>query len=237
MTEAVFEKEYTIQSCDVNASRVLKTSKMFEIFQDIATQHCTAMGYGTDKTLYRGLLWVITTQSASISRMPSYEETVVIRTWAGKTMHVLFPRYYSIQTPGGEHLVDVSSLWALIDEKERSIAFPGRHDIRVEGTVTGEEPALPKAPAALPISSERDFAVPYSYTDLNGHMNNVRYFDLAEDIIYETVPGFSPRKITIRYNSEILCSNIMKVGIGREENRFFITGDAEQNIFKISYEI
>ena len=96
-------------------------------------------------------------------------------------MHLLFPRYYRIEDKKGNALVEASALWALMDEKTRRVVFPELYGVKIRGVHTGKEIPLPLAPK-MPANAETGtFTVPYSMIDLNGHMNNTRYFDLAED--------------------------------------------------------
>ena len=79
--------------------------------------------------------------------------------------------------------VRASALWTLVDEQTRKVVFPEKYGVVIEGEVTGQEIALPSSPRKLELTEADPFQVPYSYVDLNGHMNNTRYFDLAEDCI------------------------------------------------------
>ena len=208
---SVYERRFRLKSSDVDKDRRLRTSVLFSMLQEAAITHTEELGMGREKTLDRGLLWIVTLQRAEIERMPGYDEDVVLRSWPGRTMHLLFPRYFSLETEGGEPLLKASSIWSLIDAKTRAIVFPEKHGIEIEGVATGAEIALPSAPrpvgangladgtAPQPVgangladgtapqlsTAERSFTVPYSFVDLNGHMNNTRYFDLAEDMIFD----------------------------------------------------
>ena len=66
---------------------------------------CCVVGMGRAMTLDRGALWIVTLQSAQIRRMPEYDEEIVLRSWPGQTMHVLFPRYCAVDTACGEPLI------------------------------------------------------------------------------------------------------------------------------------
>ena len=178
---SMYQTEYRILSSDTDAFRRLRLSRLFTMLQEASIAHTTALGMGRDKTLDRGLLWIVTLQQAKIARLPVYDEKIRLRTWPGKTMHLLFPRYYRIEDERGGTLVEASALWALMDERSRRAVFPEEYGIRIRGVHTGKEIPLPSAPK-IPQSPETDtFTVPYSFVDLNGHMNNTRYLDLAED--------------------------------------------------------
>lgn len=211
----------------------LKTSSLFSLLQQAASEHCLQLGYGSEYTMNRGFLWVITRQKAEIISLPSYEDEIIIESWPGPTRHVIYPRYYRILDKSENVLINASSVWTLIDASTRSVAGYDRHGIRLDGTVTGNEISLPRAPAKIPFTREQEFVVPYSYLDINGHMNNTRYFDLAEDLISSPAAGDMLRALTVEYSSEALLNETINVKIGQDNKRYYICGDTDKQIFKI----
>ena len=185
----IYTERLTLRSRDVDMFRRLRTSELFKLLQEASIRHTEQLGMGRDKTLDKGILWVLLMQRAEITRMPEYDERIVLRSWPGKTMHLLFPRFYSLETEAGEALVKASALWGLVDEKSRKAVFPERYGIEIAGTETGKEIDLPGPIRKLACNREKRFEVPYSFVDLNGHMNNTRYFDLAEDCVGEAALG------------------------------------------------
>ena len=144
---SVYRQELLLRSKDVDMYRRLRTSELFRLLQEASIRHTEELGMGRDKTLDKGILWVLLLQSAEIARMPEYDERIVLKSWPGRTMHLLFPRYYRLETAAGEHLLSASALWSLVDEKTRKVVFPERYGVEIEGVATGEEIALPSAPA------------------------------------------------------------------------------------------
>ena len=143
----IYEKPYQLKSSDVNRWQRLRTSVMMRWLQEAAIAHTEELGMGREKTLDKGILWIISLQRTEILRMPVYDEKIVVRSWPGKTMHVFFPRYYElVSEDGSEVMVRASALWMLLDEKTRRFVFPESYGISIEGCVTGREIALPSSP-------------------------------------------------------------------------------------------
>ena len=94
----IYEKRYKLKSSDVDMNRRLRTPVLFTMLQEAAIAHTEELGMGREKTLDRGLLWIVTMQRAEIARMPGYDEEIVLRSWPGRTLHLIFPRYFSIET-------------------------------------------------------------------------------------------------------------------------------------------
>lgn len=229
----IFRRKHVLGNSDVNMHKKLKTSSLFNLLQQAASEHCFQLGYGSEYTMNRGFLWVITRQKAEITKLPSYEDEITIETWPGPTRHVIFPRYYRVLDKSGDVLVNASAVWTLIDANTRSVATFDRHGIRLDGTVTGHEISLPRAPEQIEFIEERNFVVPYSYLDLNGHMNNTRYFDLAEDMIQSPAAGDMLRILTVEYSNEALLNETINIKIGQDNKRYYICGDTDKRIFKI----
>ena len=232
----MYTRTLRLKNKDVDLHRRLRTSTLFELLQEASIAHTEALGMGREKTLDKGLLWVVTLQRAEIARMPVYDETITLETWPGETMHVLFPRHYRVLTEDGTPLIRASALWALVDEKTRRVIFPARYGVAIDGMVTGNEIELPSPPRKAEAGSEALFGVPYSYVDLNGHMNNTRYFDLAEDHIPAAAQGRPLRLVETEYAGEALMGDVISIAVEEsQDGEVFVSGDCGKKIFRMKF--
>lgn len=233
MTE-ILTQSHMIRSEQVDVRRILKPSSLFIMLQEIALDHSSALGLGSDATLNRDLLWVVTRYYAEISRMPAYEETVTLETWPGPMRRVLFPRYFRMKDADGNVILRASSVWVLIDGRERKMISPKAFGLEsVDGLVVGDELPYNMPAKVLPETGEADFSVPYSYLDLNGHMNNTRYFDVCFDLIADRVAGQEITSITAEFQNEIHYKDRVTVKIASEENDYTFTGLTGHPCFRI----
>ena len=233
---SAYEKKLRLRSSDVDMHRRLRTSVLFGLMQEAAIAHTEQLGMGREKTLDRGALWIVTLQAAEIRRMPEYDEEVVLRSWPGRTMHVLFPRFCALDTARGEPLVRASALWTLIDSRTRRLVFPERLGVGIEGvSLPEDEIPLPSAPVPIPAEETRDFTVPFSYVDLNGHMNNTRYFDLAEDCIPAAAEGRVLRAVGTEFSREARFGESFPLRWGHDGDRWYLAGGGEKPIFRMSF--
>ncbi len=218
---SIYCETLQLRSRDVDLHRRLRTSRLFELFQEASIRHTEQLGMGREKTLDKGLLWIVTLQEADIARMPVYDETVTLESWPGETMHVFFPRYYRVLDAAGECLVTGSAMWMLLESESRKMVFPDRHGIVIEGVKTGNETALPSPVGRVEGSESGTFTVPYSYVDLNGHMNNTRYFDLTEDLLGAASAGRELRHIRAEYLQEARLGDTLSVSWGSTDGTSF----------------
>ena len=232
---SVYAFDYRVLSSDTDANRNLRLSRLFTMLQEASIAHTTELGMGREKTLDRGLLWIVTLQQAKITRLPVYDEPIRLRSWPGKTMHLLFPRYYRIEDRRGNSLVEASALWALMDQNTRRVVFPELYGIKIRGVHTGKELALPASPRMPQGEQTGSFTVPYSYVDLNGHMNNTRYFDLAADRMPQELRTRPISGVQAEYAKEAKEGDTILLRHETTDNAFLLSGEHDgARLFRLS---
>ncbi len=229
----VYRTEHTLLSADVDASRRLRLSTLFTMLQEASIAHTTALGMGREKTLDKGLLWIITLQQANIYRLPVYDETVTLTSWPNRTMHLYFPRSYRLTDATGETLVEAAAVWALMDSASRRIVFPEQHGIVIDGTNDSADPPFPRPPRLPAPTQAHTFTVPYSYTDLNGHMNNTRYLDLAEDMMPDTLRSRPIASVQIEYTGEARAGESLRLSCSASDAAFAMQGETDRRLFRL----
>ena len=229
----LYKKEIRLLSTDVDVYRRLRLSALFTRMQEAAIEHTTALGAGREKTLDKGFLWIVTQQQVQIRRIPEYDERLTHLDWPGKTMHLYFPRYFRLVDAKGSVLFEAVSYWVLIDEKTRALVFPESHDIYIKEIVTGNELAMPGRLRRQEAESSCSFKVPYSYIDLNGHMNNARYYDLAMDLMPEALRRRSPCELTSEHIGEARLGDTLSVACAASDDSFYICGEKDKPVFRM----
>ena len=233
---SVYREELLLRSKDVDLYRRLRLSRLFELLQEASIRHTEQLGMGREKTLDKGLLWVVTMQRCEIARLPVYDERVTLTSWPGAMMHVFFPRYYRLADERDNTLLSASALWMLVDEKTRKMVFPDEWGVEIAGVTTGREIRLPSGLKKLPCTDEASFTVPFSYVDLNGHMNNTRYFDLAEDHIPAAAEGKRLKAVSTEYTAEARFRDALTLRWGSEGERWYMEGLSDKPCFRLAME-
>lgn len=290
-----YEKKILIRSEQVDMTRKLRISELFRLMEEASIAHTEQLGCTREKTLDRGLLWVITRQQAEIDELPAYDEEITVRSWQGDMMHVFFPRFYEIER-AGKVLIRGQALWILIDEADRQMIMPEDYDIEIPGRPGSDDMLLP--PVVMPkgfaeatagssdksraedvscgsrdlalsdaeqgLIIKEDLVTRFSQVDINGHMNNTRYFDIIDDAMHafctRGVSGESsdengasegaacgadvaawkktPRVIRANYLSELRAGDRFTLAGYRDENDkvFFEGADGDKIKFRVVYE-
>ncbi len=236
MSTTAYNLRYKVLSSDVDPVRRLRLSRLFTLLQEAAIAHTEALGFGRKKTLDRGFLWVLALQEIQVSRLPFYDEQIILESVPGETMHTLYPRYSRILDDNGNELLNVSSIWTLIGEDDRTMAAPERTGVLIHGMDVEWKPAFPRTPKSASDDSPRSWTVPYSMTDLNGHLNNARYVDLAEDAMPAVLRARRLKRIQAEYASEIRFGESMALSAELQESCFLFSGSAGKRVFRLRFD-
>jgi acyl-ACP thioesterase len=210
----VFEKKYMVTVGDVDASRCLKPSVLFDFFQSITTEHGEDLGVGLDMMSKNGQGWILSRFSLLMERRPRFAETLTIRTWPQGFEGLLYARNYDVLDGEGRIAARASSSWLILDIERRRPLRPSSLPVPMPlnaGRVflEGGARALPKL-GDLVKTAER--TARYSDIDFNGHVNNARYVQWIQDALPENFITDAARlRIDINYVGEVVSGETVCV--------------------------
>jgi acyl-ACP thioesterase len=90
------------------------------------------------------------------------------------------------------------------------MVLPGKSGVMVEGTLRGNELALPGSLAVRTMENTISRQVLFSDLDVNGHMNNTRYMEWCSDLLPAAFHrGHEPREFIVCYHAEALETQLL----------------------------
>lgn len=238
--ELILEQKIQILSSHTDMFNRLRSSVLARLLQDAAIVHAEELGVGRHVGLARDALWVITRLAVEVERLPMWGETITLRTWPGETRHGLFPRYFEILSENGDTLLKASTIWLLMHAEDRRMLDPKAIGMELSGENREGQLALParRVPFPAEMTAESRRTVVYSETDVNGHMNNTRYLDWADDLLpVDFHRSHTLKKLWVEYRSEILCGQDTLLRYDLRDNVLCLIGTAEdKEAFKVRAE-
>ena len=220
--------EYLIDSNLVDPFLGLSIPSLFRILQRSATTGAEAIGAGKEATTDKGYLWVLTRMEILVERMPAFMEKIKVSTYPGEQLGFFYFRHFYAQDEKGSILFRVSSTWALLEEKTHKVvwcspfSFPFPKESH-PGEL-GRPEKLRTSEGELVPSYQRE--ITYSMCDLNGHLNNTRYLELAVDTKgREFYADHQICRILINFEKEIKEKEKVDLLVAdRGEDSFFVVG-------------
>jgi medium-chain acyl-[acyl-carrier-protein] hydrolase len=220
----MFVLPWKLLASDCDAQQRLKLSSLLRAIEEISIADTTRLHMGREKTLDKGLLWVIARISIKINALPHYDDFVKLITYPEKREHVLFPRYYVLKSGTGKTYLEAESLWTLIDEKTRKPVNPNDYGILIRGFPFKKESEILTIVQPLLIQRSLSRTVSYSELDLNGHMTNTRYADWFVDAFSAELKTKQLSSFNLAFRQETKEGESLTLGIGQDKEKVYLAG-------------
>ena len=165
----------------------LSLSSAVHYMQDCSTFQSEELGVGVEAMKQMGRAWFLSAWQIEIRRRPKLMEEITIGTWASGFKAMYGYRNFVIKDPAGDDLVRAASTWVYMNVET------GRPERVTEEVVAvyGKEPPLSMEEVGRKIRIPEElteypaFSVRRSQIDTNGHVNNAKYVEMAEEWLPE----------------------------------------------------
>ena len=220
---------------DIGKESKIKNKSLLEILENAGSYHSDKVGYGALDIEETKLSWILLEWKLKVINRPKYGDILTVNTW-GRNMEKFFTyRDYELFDENNNLCVIATSKWALVNietgklsrmtediinkyKPEEKQVFPNKDIEKIE---------IPKH-----FDSELVYKVKRRDIDLNSHMHNLYYLDLA----YEALPEeeFDKRpfdNIRITYKKEIKLGDTIKCKYKKQDNKnIIVITDEDENI-------
>ena len=201
----------------------LCTGDLFRLMQKVSGDHSTLLGYSEQKMEELGVMWVIIRHGVQVQRWPRAGEEILAKTWPGPTRHGMCPRFYRLESREGEVLITGCAIWSVVDRESRKMVIPAARGVDFPAMVTGLETRRPGAPVKLETTERSAYTVSHEVLDENRHMNNTRYYDLAEELL--GTRGRELEQALVEYVNEALEGDTLQLRWGEQDGLICFEGE------------
>jgi medium-chain acyl-[acyl-carrier-protein] hydrolase len=174
---ATFRERFRIRASEMAPDARLRLPALFDLFQEAAGNHATALGWGSDVLLARGQTWILSRLTLQLAALPAWREEITVETWPAGVHRLWALREFRVAAADGTELARATSGWILLAVATKR---PLRQAPEVAEMATASPPRLisdafeplpaPDEAAAVPGTPSR---VTRYDLDLNEHANNV----------------------------------------------------------------
>jgi acyl-ACP thioesterase len=198
-----------------------------------ADVNANELGIGFRELSHLNMTFILQRFALGISRMPSYDEAVTIRTWPDSVARGTFLRKGDMYDADGKKLMEWTSMWILFNIAERKILKPKDLPVEIPAFEDHGVKIMPEK-IILPEDfcenfSSHEHIVRYADVDTNMHMNNSIYGDLIGNALYSP-EAQAWREVQINYLAETRLNEKINVTTHRENNVFIVTGKTAERI-------
>lgn len=185
----IFKKEYKINIFNVDSDHICKFSSLVDFLWDIVISQSDSLGETNEGFVHNQCIWVLLKYDITIYEYPKFKDTITVDTKVIGAKKFYGYRQNTIKNSEGKVIGEVFSTAILID-------FENRRPMRIsseQGEVYGlngelhEVPPLDDIPKIKKEDYLKNYPVRYSDIDSNGHVNNVKYMEMAIDTLPRSI--------------------------------------------------
>ena len=234
--QEILKKTYLLTASDVDCHGLCRTSALLQYLQNMATEHAIILELSGERMMAEyNAVWMMVRLHVTLERPIRWPGELTIHTYhRGVTERTAIVFRDFDLFVGEERIGEATVSWVLADIRDRKILKPGNIPFLLTSPRPAEVkdriPAKVKAPPEMAKALVR--TVTYSDTDINGHMNNTKYADVACDAIrYERCKGQFISEMQVNYVRECFPGDEIIVLRGAADDTHYIRGtDAEDHI-------
>ena len=186
------------------------------ILEDIGGVHSNIAGYGIPTMDKTHLTWILLDWKVQVIRRPNYAEKILARTWSKEGLKYYAYRDFEVVDEQGNVIVKAISRWVLVNietGKMERITDEILSKYQPESNkCVFEDETFDKIKELDNYERESKYTVKRGDIDVNHHMHNINYLDLANealpDEVYDNEKEFNNFKIS--YKKEIKLGETVK---------------------------
>lgn len=201
-----FDKQFELRYFEMNTLGLATPTIMLALLEETAADHCHAINQSLFDLVKKNIGWVLVSGVFKMERYPKYKEKITIRTWLSSYSSIKGYRENIIFDENQNIIGRAKGLWVFFDIEKRK-PIPIFNDIKEKWGYTKEEAIdtniKKKIDAIDSADYIKNFRVNRFDTDMNKHVNNIRYLQwVIESIPENIVDTHYLHKIDGRFISE-----------------------------------
>lgn len=228
----IVEQDYRIKLSEIGKENKITNKAILGDLEDAGGIHSNIAGYGILDIPQKKLSWILLDWKLKIIRRPKYSEKINIKTWSKNAIKFYSYRDFEIYDEKGQVIAIATSKWVLLDIDKGKI-------VKISDEVLNKyEPELEKSVFAVSdieklqepknYISEVEYTVKKSDIDVNHHMHNLNYLELANEALPEEVYNKQElNNVRINYKKEIKLGETVKCKYGFENDSHIVVIKSE----------
>ena len=229
-----FEKEYYVEIKDIGLKNKMTNYAFLSKLEEIASDHSNTVGYGVKDIEKKKKAWLLMDWKLKVIERPEYGQKLKVKTWARPIEKQLFFTYRDFEIFEGEKRVAIAtSKWILFDLETNRIGKITDDIIKLyhpEKECVFEESDIEKIKEKTEIGQAISYEVKRSDIDINKHMHNLNYLQLAYEALPEDIYfGEEKNNVRIMYKHQILLGDKVKCYYINSNGKDIITIKSEDD--------
>ena len=211
---AFFEYSFHVGMRDIGKNNEISNKAILSFFEDAGGLHSDIAGFGLKNIYETKLSWVLLHWKVTILKRAKYSDEVLVKTWSRKSLKFYSYRDFEMYDKNTMELLAYgTSKWTLIHFEHGITRLDDSiiSNYHPENKSVYKEDELDKLKEPTSYTNEFDYTILRSNIDVNKHMHNLYYLDLAYEVLPEKVYEQRPfDNFRIQYKKEVKLGDVVK---------------------------
>lgn len=229
----IFTHEVKTGIKDIGKNNTIKNRALLEILENMGSYHSDKVGYGALDIEETKLSWILLEWKLKILKRPVYGQNLKVNTWGRKMEKFFTYRDYEMYDADNNLCVIATSKWALVNVETGKLSrmtddIINRYKPEEKEIFPNED--IEKIDIPDSFDTELTYTVKRRDIDLNSHMHNLYYLDLAYEVLPEEVYEQRPfDNIRITYKREIKLGDTIICKYKKQNNKNIVVITNKEN--------
>ena len=221
------ERKFYIGLRDLINGNKLKNTSLLSFLEDMGGIHSSMVGNGLYDIERTKQSWILLSWKVKLNKRPMYADEIKIKTWSRKMDKLYAYRDYEIFDKDNNQIGVATSRWILIDIDSRRIL---KLDESLENLytkedidITGVDTNFGKIKEPDNYTNETEFKITKNLIDINNHVHNLYYMDIALEVIPEDILRNNDlNDFEVMYKKEIMKDETIKCLFTETEDSYIV---------------
>lgn len=220
----IFKGEFKIDIRDIDLENKLTNRAIMNYMEDMACRHSDEAGYGINDISKTKRIWLLLDWKLKVFDRPKYGDAIKVYTWSKGIERCYAYRDFEIYDSKENLIAIASTKWILMDSEnfklvkaEEGMASKYNEEL---GRKVFEKEELNKLIEPEQYISEMECKIRKTDTDMNNHVHNLNYLDLAYEILPYNISNCQQfENVRITYKKEIKAGSTVKLKYSKQEDK------------------
>ena len=230
-----FIENFKMGLTDIEKDNKIKNIAILKMLENIGSYHSDIAGYGTNDIPIKKLSWILLDWKLKVIKRPTYGETLEIHTWARVANKFFTYRDFEIYDGNKNLCAIATSKWTLINIEEgkmSKITEDVINSYKPEEKEVFEKEKLEKLQEPKEFISSIKYEIKRKDIDINKHMHNLYYLDLAYEALPEDVYNTKVfDNVRIMYKKEIKLGDTVICKYTKKDNKHIVVIKSQDEKF------
>ncbi len=228
----IVEHNFYVGLRDIGKDNRLSNKGLLAALEDAGCKHSEMAGIGITNINETKKTWIILSWRVKIFSRPEFNSNLVVKTWSRKMDKLYAYRDYNVLDENNNLIAKGTSKWLLVNYDTGKILKLDEemsNNFKTESMKAFDDENEIKLDFEYKIINRICYKINKGQIDLNHHLNNINYLDLAKEVLIEPIDTYN--EIQILYKKQIMLGEEVYVfDCQGKDAKYIIVSDQEDDI-------